>query len=202
LTGTSPTVAREDRRVRRTRAALRRALIELINEQGYASVSVDAIAVRADVTRATFYAHYGAKPELLAAVVDEFADRVIEAFDDSDVTSRPAGRMEVLLEQARESRDVLGLIVRGEGDGEPLRRFTERVEAVLTAEIAQRCAAAGVEPRSDPRLIAAMRAAEVVAAVAWFLESDGRRPREVALAANEIADNGWLWAAGLRPDLG
>ena len=110
--------------------------------------------------------------------------------------------MEVLLEHARESSDVLGLIVRGEGDGEPLRRFTERVEAVLTAEIAERCAAAGVEPRSDPRLIAAMRAAEVVAAVAWFLESDGRRPREVALAATVIADNGWLWAAGLRPDLG
>lgn len=198
---TAPAVAREDRRVRRTRAALRRALIELINEQGYSSISVDAIAARADVTRATFYAHYGGKAELLAAVVDDFADQVTAVFDDPAVASRPAGRLEVLLEQARESRDVLGLIVRGEGDGEPLRRFTERVEIVLATDLAQRCAAAGAEPRLDPRLIAALRAGQVVAAVAWFLDADDRAPHEVAEAVNAIADNGFLWAAGLAPDV-
>ena len=69
----------EDRRVRKTKAALQQAMIELVIEQGYEAISIDAIASRADVTRATFYAHYPSKAALLTAVVDAFADDVIAA---------------------------------------------------------------------------------------------------------------------------
>ena len=121
----------EDRRVRRTKAALQQAMVELVVEQGYESISIDALAGRADVTRATFYAHYPSKAALLTAVVDHFADEVIAALESADGPDGPTVRLEVLLEQARASRDVLGIIVRGEGDGRPLRRFTERVEEVI-----------------------------------------------------------------------
>jgi AcrR family transcriptional regulator len=55
----------EDRRIARTRAALRRALVELILEQGYESVTVQQIIDRANVGRSTFYAHYLDKQQLL-----------------------------------------------------------------------------------------------------------------------------------------
>jgi AcrR family transcriptional regulator len=57
-----PTV---DRRVRRTRELLHRALLELIAEKGYPAITVQDLLDRADVGRSTFYAHYRDKDDLL-----------------------------------------------------------------------------------------------------------------------------------------
>jgi AcrR family transcriptional regulator len=64
-----------DRRVQRTRQALRNALLELIQEKEYDSISVEEITQRANLGRATFYLHYKDKEDLL---VDEFNERVNE----------------------------------------------------------------------------------------------------------------------------
>ena len=187
----------EDRRVRRTKAALQQAMVDLVVEQGYESISIDALAGRADVTRATFYAHYPSKSALLTAVVDRFADDVVAALEAAGADGGPAGRLEVLLEQARASRDVLSIIVRGEGDGGPLRRFTERVEEVIATDLTARLAERGATPRLDPSLITRLRAAQVVAAVAWFLDHEGSLPIDTATAVNAANERGWDWAAGL-----
>ena len=57
--------AKTDRRVRRTRDLLRSALVSLIEEKGYDSITVQDILDRADVGRSTFYAHYRDKEDLL-----------------------------------------------------------------------------------------------------------------------------------------
>lgn len=57
--------AKTDRRVRRTRELLRRALLSLIQEQGYERTTVQDILDRADIGRSTFYAHYRDKDDLL-----------------------------------------------------------------------------------------------------------------------------------------
>ena len=194
------TVVVEDRRVRRTKAALQQAMVDLVVEQGYESISIDALAARADVTRATFYAHYPTKAALLTAVVDRFADEVVDAIQAPDVEAGPAGRLEVLLDRARGARDVLGIIVRGEGDGGPLRRFTERVEAVMAADLAARLEAAGVTPRVDVSLITRLRAAQVVAAVGWYLDHQGAQAAETARAIDAANERGWDWAAGFGAD--
>ncbi|MDH2425420.1 TetR/AcrR family transcriptional regulator [Sphaerisporangium sp. TRM90804] len=54
-----------DRRVRRTRQAIHRALVELVLEKGYDGVTVTDIIERADVGRSTFYAHFTGKQEVL-----------------------------------------------------------------------------------------------------------------------------------------
>jgi AcrR family transcriptional regulator len=56
---------REDRRIGRTRRLMNEALMSLIVEKGYESVTVQDILDRADVGRSTFYAHYRDKDELL-----------------------------------------------------------------------------------------------------------------------------------------
>ncbi len=58
---------KEDRRVRRTRQLLREALFSLIRARGYEALSVQDIIDRADVGRATFYAHFENKQDLLLA---------------------------------------------------------------------------------------------------------------------------------------
>ena len=56
---------REDRRVQRTQHLLREALFSLIREKGFESLSVQDIIDRANVGRATFYAHFDNKEDLL-----------------------------------------------------------------------------------------------------------------------------------------
>src|SRR5260370_6047850 len=54
-----------DRRSARTRRALHEALISLILRKGYDGITIQEIIDEADVGRATFYAHYRGKEDLL-----------------------------------------------------------------------------------------------------------------------------------------
>jgi AcrR family transcriptional regulator len=54
-----------DRRVERTRAALRDALIDLMQESGWDAIDVQTLCRRANVGRSTFYQHFPNKEELL-----------------------------------------------------------------------------------------------------------------------------------------
>ena len=56
---------RPDRRPERTRRSLRNALIALMTEKPYESITVEDIINRADVGRSTFYTHYRDKDALL-----------------------------------------------------------------------------------------------------------------------------------------
>src|SRR6266567_9635349 len=54
-----------DRRVQRTRRLLHKALMSLILEKKYESITVQEILDRADVGRSTFYMHFQDKDQLL-----------------------------------------------------------------------------------------------------------------------------------------
>jgi AcrR family transcriptional regulator len=60
---------RPDRRVARTRKALKEALTDLILEKGYEAITVQDVIDRADVGRSTFYAHFIDKDALLMAIL-------------------------------------------------------------------------------------------------------------------------------------
>ena len=74
------TEVREDRRVRRTRRLLREALLTLIAEKGYDRVTVQDVLDRADLGRATFYAHFRDKDDLLLSGFDELREALRAAF--------------------------------------------------------------------------------------------------------------------------
>ena len=58
-----------DRRVARSKRALKEALTDLILERGYEAVTVQDVIDRADVGRSTFYAHFLDKDDLLMAIL-------------------------------------------------------------------------------------------------------------------------------------
>lgn len=66
--------SKPDRRSQRTRNLLSEALVALILEKGYGSISVSDIIDRADVGRSTFYAHYRDKDDLLVGELDRVVD--------------------------------------------------------------------------------------------------------------------------------
>ena len=63
--------AKVDPRVRRTRRALRDALVSLILKKEYSSISIKEITERAEVAYITFYRHYETLDQLLMEVLDE-----------------------------------------------------------------------------------------------------------------------------------
>lgn len=69
-----------DNRVRQTRAALLRALPDLMMERGYERLTIQNVLERAQVGRATFYAHFDSKDDLLAASVDSLRSWLVQAW--------------------------------------------------------------------------------------------------------------------------
>jgi AcrR family transcriptional regulator len=55
----------DDERIRRTRARIDAAFVDLLQRRGYASIRVSDITKKAGVGRPTFYAHYATKDALL-----------------------------------------------------------------------------------------------------------------------------------------
>ncbi len=67
-------LSREDPRITRTRKLIRDSLGSLLAEKNFESITVQDIAERATVNRATFYAHFTDKFALLDAMIrDDFA---------------------------------------------------------------------------------------------------------------------------------
>jgi len=63
-----------DRRVQRTRQLLHGSLMALIQEKGFEGLSVQEIIDRANVGRATFYAHFDSKEDLLASGIENLRE--------------------------------------------------------------------------------------------------------------------------------
>lgn len=61
----------EDRRITRSKRALRLALIALIEEKGFDAITVNDLCSAADLNRGTFYNHFHDKDHLLATFEDE-----------------------------------------------------------------------------------------------------------------------------------
>ena len=66
-----------DRRVRRTRRQLNEAMLSLVVEKNYESITIQDITETADLNRATFYLHYGSKDELLVESLTAHFDELV-----------------------------------------------------------------------------------------------------------------------------
>ena len=73
-----------DVRVRRTRDALGDALVDLMQEKPFDSITVQDVLDRAQVGRSTFYSHYSDKNDLLMSDADEFFESIAMALSVHD----------------------------------------------------------------------------------------------------------------------
>lgn len=67
-----------DRRAGRTQDALRKALIDLILEKRYDSITVQDVIDRANVGRSTFYAHFKDKDDLFLRDIERVLNQVVQ----------------------------------------------------------------------------------------------------------------------------
>ena len=69
-----------DKRITKTKAAIRAALLELIEENSIEHIQVKELCDRAVINKTTFYRYYADIPQLLEVTRDEIADTIVEEF--------------------------------------------------------------------------------------------------------------------------
>ena len=82
-------MGKEDRRVRRTRESLHKALISLVLEKHYDSITVQEVLDRADVGRSTFYTHFQSMDELLSLGTQELRVTLNTALEQQRKSVKP-----------------------------------------------------------------------------------------------------------------
>lgn len=80
----------EDRRITRSKQALREALIALMEEKGFDSITVNDICVKAGLNRGTFYNHFKTKEDLLWVLEDEVMQDLVYFKDEMKKLSLPS----------------------------------------------------------------------------------------------------------------
>ena len=127
---------RPDRRVGKTRKALKEALTDLILEKGYESVTVQDVIDRADVGRSTFYAHFVDKDDLLMAIL---ADLEMPGLDPTSwKADDPAfGWTLALFRHFGSGKRLFKAVAGGQSGSLARRETTRRLEELTEAELSR-----------------------------------------------------------------
>jgi AcrR family transcriptional regulator len=181
----------EDLRVRRTRKLLTQALIELTIEKGFAALTVQDIADRAMVNRATFYRHYLDKHDLL----DKYMQEVYQLTADqeplpaappyAEADGPPVGIVR-MLEHVRQHADFYRVMLGAQGDPgfvAGIRRYSEqRLRSLLPDD------ATALKPGSPPlELCLSYIAHAGIGALIWWLQAEQLHPPEqIAAWLNQL----------------
>lgn len=189
-----------DRRVRRTQARLRDAIVDLVYDKGFHAVTVDHICERADVTRATFYVHFRDKEHLLSSVVDDLVDRCLDRFAATGRTDDRGGhRLVALFEEAREHHTAFAIALRGEADGAALRRLRARLTAIVHDALVEHVDELGATPRIPVDVVTTLFVGEIVGLLGWWIEHDDHTlaAADVVAWLRSTSVHGRHWALGI-----
>lgn len=184
-----------DRRVRRTRALLHRALIDLIKAKGYGRVTVQDILDQADVGRSTFYSHYAGKDDLLVeSGGDHLRAMIVSASASSGQPSReddPLSPALLIFQLAGANRPLYSALIGGRGSAQVVtvakKMFTDLFTDRLRRDRSE-------TDDLDVDLTATFLANGLLGVLTWWLDARPDIPAEeihrqfIALATRGVPD--------------
>lgn len=190
---------RVDRRVQRTRQLLSSALMSLIVEKGYDSVTVQDIIDRANLGRSTFYAHYQDKEDLLLSGIDEVVHSLIwgnEVMLNDEQGKRAMHRIlstEPIFRHAQEEYQLHKAIFGGRG----LDVMIKEIQNHLCSHIEERINKLlpdGQSPPVELSVISNYLAGALLTLLVWWLENDMQYPPERMDALYQELSMPGVWA--------
>lgn len=182
----------EDLRVRRTRKALMQALIELTIEQGFAAITVQDIAERAMVNRATFYRHYLDKYDLLEQYMNEVYELTVEqeAVAPHQTHNPGSGKAPVgmvrMFAHVGQHADFYRSMLGAKGDLAFVRRVQHYSEKRLRSILSGSDTQATAERPPLDLCISYLSQAGVGALEWWLKDGQGYTPEQVAAWLNQL----------------
>lgn len=192
-----------DRRIRRSRNALRDAVLELVTERPYDKITVADILRRADVSRGTFYSHYADRDALFIDATDQLTDGLIEAMvagAAKETAALTGEAVRTLFCHAFDHRATYRSMLDGAAGGAPLRRYVARLTEAFAALQAASVRAVGSPPNMPLDALARAWVGEQLALTAWWLEGDtGLEVNDLTRMRMQLMTQGPTWAYGLKP---
>lgn len=182
-----------DRRVVRTRAMLRQALLELVNERGYDALTVQEITDRADLRRATFYLHYHDKEALLLDALQTTFDALTATLEPVITGDVLAGKTQVsafqaTFEHVAVHHQLYHSLLTGQSGG----AIGQRIQAYLANHIAKALANTSEAGSPVPFTVLAqyIAGAEVAMVHWWLAQNRPYSPREMAVMLHRMVIGG------------
>ena len=196
----NPPGSRTERRVARTKAAIEDAFVQLVLEHGYERVAVEDISDRADLARATFYAHYPNKEAVLLSVFNRLVEDLMERISYQDGPWN-AVRRDAVQTAFRHAADQPDLYRACMSDARTRQAYLSILSRYAEQNFRDRLSALGKQPRVPvPVMARAFVGAQVGILEAWLAgELDGDA-EQLAGMALDLFIAGGAWANGLRLD--
>ncbi len=174
-----------DRRVRRTRSALREAMQNLMAEKGYEQVTIEELTERADIGRTTFYLHYSAKQDLLLEQFDELLDQLVDQLSEIPLSSwrqqgkiltaedHPGRPISMIFVHAAENEDLYLIVLQGDGVDQALERLQTMMTNAVNAYIHHKLGedSEGLTFDFPVELFGNYFAGALLGAIKWWLEA-------------------------------
>jgi len=192
--------SRVQRRVARTKAAIEDAFVQLVLEQGYERVAVEDIADRADLARATFYAHYPSKEAVLLSVSNRLTENLMQRISYQggpwNVVRRDA--LQTAYKHAAENPDLYRACM---SEARTRQAYLSIVSRYAEQNFRDRLTALGRQPRIPvPVMARGFVGAALAILDAWLAgELDGDAD-QLASMALDLFIAGGAWANGIRLD--
>jgi AcrR family transcriptional regulator len=163
--------ASSDPRVRRTRRALREALVSLILEKDFASLSIKEITGRADVAYITFFRHFDSPDQLLMEVLEEGLAELLARIEK---LARQSGKADVegegrlIFEYIQDNADLFRILLRSQSAIHIRRTVVQNIAAIFqsTCTPLKRC-----NNPAAVNMAANHVATSLLALIEWWLEN-------------------------------
>ena len=133
-----------DRRQRKTREAIFKAFIELLSKKDFNSITVGEIIERADIGRATFYAHFETKDFLLKELCKELFCHLFDAMEDSNnghthifECEAPESAFLHLVRHLQKNDNNVLVLLSKQNNGLFLKYFNENLRELVISELPQ-----------------------------------------------------------------
>lgn len=185
-----------DRRILRTRVALKDAFIQLLKTQSFDEITVQQIADRANVNRATFYKHYEDKHHLLAVLEEAIIEKVRQLMEASTpvsgqalLQSQPAYDTIVeMYEYMEQERELMVVLLRSNEQATIMTHMQYLFEQMLLRHFKQM----SVHKQAMPLefVVVYLAAAHIGVLRHWLLTKTGHTPEQMAMMLMKILRDG------------
>jgi AcrR family transcriptional regulator len=206
-----------DRRIQRTRQALRAALFELMKTKSYDDISIEEITEHANVGRATFYLHYKDKEDLLLEELSELVNERVQtlseipfaawlpSLEDADVEkeNKPAIPLLLVFQHIYDNSALYYILLKSARSS----RIVERIRKISTGAIVR---FVETKLKTDPipifvempiEFLASFFSGALLSSVNWWLEEEMHHtPEEMTYMFQSLFFRGARKTIGLQAD--
>ena len=192
--------SRVQRRVARTKAAIEDAFVQLVLEHGYDRVAVEDITDRADLARATFYAHYPNKEAVLLSVFNRLAEDLMQriAYQGGPWNEVRRDAIQSVYKHAAEMPDLYRACL---SDARTRQAYLSILTQYAEQNFRDRLKALNRQPRVPvPVMARGFAGAHLAVLEAWLAGELQGDIEELASMTLDLLVAGTAWAHGFRLD--